>query len=30
MANYKLLFYPNLTTAFCSEDMMQTDDLDGN
>lgn len=30
VANYKLLFFPNLTTAFCSEEMMQTDDIDGN
>lgn len=30
VANYKLLFFPNLTTAFCHEDRMQTDDLDGN
>ena len=30
VANYKLIFYPNLTTAFCSEEMMQTDDIDGN
>jgi hypothetical protein len=29
IANYKLLFFPNLTSAFLSEEMAQTEDKDG-
>lgn len=29
IANYKLLFYPNLTTSFLKEEMMQVEDREG-
>jgi hypothetical protein len=29
IANYKLLFFPNLTSAFVNEEMVQTEDRDG-
>jgi len=29
IANYKLLFFPNLTTAFCDEQMIQVEDEKG-